>query len=107
MLEGIREEIAYMNSSITPTLVQKFGAGTFRTGMVVRCAEMPSLINAPTSPAGAVRLEYKDCIRFSGRCAAIDKAKFLARYYATEEGRKYKAFLDSLEPLERERFNIF
>lgn len=107
MLEGIHSEITYMNSCITPELVKKFGAGTFRTGMVIRCAELPSLIDMPMSPTGAVRLKFKDCVRFSGRSVAIDKAKFLARYYATEEGKAYKAYLDSLSPEERELFNIF
>lgn len=107
MLDGVRAEVTYMNSCITPTLVKRFGAGTFKTGMVVRCAEMPSLIDAPISGTGAVRLEFKDCIRFSGRSVAIDKAKFLKRYYSTEEGKKYKEFLDGLtDPHDRERYEI-
>lgn len=107
MLDEIRAEVAYMNSCITPTLVKRFGVGTFKTGMVIRCAEQPTLIDAPHSQSGAVRLEFRDCVRYSGRSVAIDKAKFLKRYYSTDEGKKYKEFLDGLtDPHERERYKI-
>lgn len=108
MLERVRAEITYMNSCITPPLVKKYGAGTFKTGLVIRCAEQPSLIDAPRSQTGAVSLEFKDCIRYSGRSVAIDKAKFLRRYYSTDEGKRYREFLDSItDPHERERYEIF
>ena len=107
MLDEVKAEIDYMNSCITPTLVKRFGAGTFKTGMIIKCAEMPTLIDAPRFETGAVKMMYKDCVRFSGQRMGIDRAKFLKRYYATEEGKKYKEFLDGLtDPHERERYKI-
>ena len=107
MLKEAGLEIDYMNRCTVPTLLQKFGAGTFRTGMILRCAEMPTLIDAPKLPTGAVSLHYKDCVAFSGHKVFLDKDRLLARYYGTDEGKRYKSFLDGLSKEERPKYEIF
>lgn len=104
MLEGVQNEIDYMNDTTAPALVSRFGANTFKTGLVIRCTEEPLLIDLKEKP---VKVIYSDCIRFNGQKMCIDKEKFLARYYATEEGKKYREFLDRLPTIQRRQNEIF
>lgn len=107
MFAEIQEEIDYINSMPVPFLKKKYGSGCLNTNLVLRVAELPSLMDAPRSPSGAVNLKYRDEITFNGRVAIINRSKFLERYYATEEGKIYKKFLEELDPKLRRQFEIF
>lgn len=106
MFSEIENELTYINGATVPALVSTFGS-VLNTGIVLRVAELPSLINAPRLGTGAVILRYKEEIKFNGRKAVINKPKFLERYYRTEEGQNYKKFVESLDPVTRRQFEIF
>lgn len=106
MFREIEQELTYINGTTVPALVSTLGP-VLNTGIVLRVAELPSLLNAPRLGTGAVLLRYKDEIKFNGRKAVINKPKFLEKYYRTEEGQNYKKFVESLEPGLRRQFEIF
>lgn len=106
MFEEIGGELAYINSDTIPALLKMFGS-VLNTGIILRCAEQPGLLMQKTG-VGFVPLNYKDEIKFNGKKAVINKPKFLKRYYSTDEGKRYKAFLESLDSVARDKqFNIF
>ena len=107
MFSEVTCEIDYLNKDLLPFLKEAFGAGCLNTGLILRCAENPSLVNVPELQYMAVELRYQDCMKYSGKAMTIDKARFTARYYATEEGKAYKQFLDELPPDLKERYSIF
>ena len=107
MFEEIEGELSYINSTTLPILLKLFGS-VLNTGIVIRCAEQPSILNIPKTGVGFVPLNYKDEIKFNGKKAVINKPKFLQRYYSTDEGKRYKMFLEGLDPVARDKqFNIF
>lgn len=107
MFEEIGGELAYINSDTIPALLKMFGP-VLNTGIILRCAEQPGLLKLQKTGVGFVPLNYKDEIKFNGKKAVINKPKFLKRYYSTDEGKRYKAFLESLDPVARDKqFNIF
>ena len=107
MFEEIGQELGYINGAVVPALVSTFGP-VLNTGIVLKVAELPSLVNIPSLGSGAVVLSYKREIKYNGKKAVINKAKFLERYYSTDEGKRYKEFLESLDSISRtKQFNIF
>lgn len=107
MFQDIEQELSYINGAIVPALVSAFGP-VLNTGIVLRVAETPSIINVPSLDSGAVVLRYKSEIKYNGKKAVINKPKFLERYYRTEEGKRYKEFLEGLDSITRNKqFNIF
>lgn len=107
MFSEIQEEIDYINTRSVPYLMKKYGSGCLNTKLVLRVAELPSLMDAPRSQSGAVNLRYRNEISFNGRVAIINRQKFMERYFATDEGKTYKRFLESLDPGMRRQFDLF
>lgn len=107
MFSEITYEIEHLNNKVLPYLKARFGVGCMNTNLIIKCAGEPVLINAPGLQSTVIELKYQGCMKYSGRAMAIDKKKFIARYYATEEGQAYKKFLEGLPPEQKEQYNIF